>query len=95
MNKRFRWFAVVAIFLFSEPVSATNGYWSHGYGPKSKAIAGACVAMVFEPCVRQKPRLSGSCGDRLEFGAALFAPKRGFVAMITVDHAIGRFPGRL
>ncbi|MCB1868761.1 MAG: outer membrane protein transport protein [Gammaproteobacteria bacterium] len=87
MNKRFRWFVVVAFVLFSASVSATNGYWSHGYGPKSKSIAGACVAMVFGAmCAASNPGSLALVGDRLEFGAALFAPKRGFVAD---DNALG------
>ena len=81
MSRGIRRVAVLAIFLFSEPVSATNGYWSHGYGPQSKAIAGACVAMAFGAmCAASNPGSLAVVGNRLEFGAALFAPKRGFVA---------------
>ncbi len=38
---------VVLVLLVSSPAVATNGYWSQGYGPKSKSMAGACVAMAF------------------------------------------------
>jgi len=38
---------IAAMLLFPTVSSATNGYWAHGYGPKSKSIAGACVAMAF------------------------------------------------
>lgn len=87
MSKGFRGVVVLTILLFSAPVSATNGYWSHGYGPKSKSIAGACVAMAFGAmCAASNPGSLAVVGNRLEFGAALFAPKRGFVAD---DNALG------
>lgn len=60
---------------------ATNGYWAHGYGPKSKSIAGACVAMAFGAmCAASNPASLAVVGNRKEFGAAVFAPERGFTA---------------
>jgi len=60
---------------------ATNGYWAHGYGPKSKSIAGACVAMSFGAmCAASNPASLAIAGNRLELGAALFIPERGFTA---------------
>lgn len=60
---------------------ATNGYWSHGYGPKSKSMAGACVAMAFGAmCAASNPGSLAVAGNRLEFGGSLFAPDRGFTA---------------
>ena len=74
-----------ALFLCSTvaaPVAlATNGYWSHGYGPKSKAMAGACVAMTYGPmCSSTNPATLVRVGDKMEFGLSLFAPDRGFTA---------------
>lgn len=61
--------------------SATNGYWSLGYGPKSKSIAGACVAMAFgSMCAASNPGSLVLVGNRKEYGLALFAPRRGFTA---------------
>lgn len=61
--------------------SATNGYWSHGYGPKSKSIAGACVAMAFGAmCTASNPGSLVIVGNRMEAGFALFTPNRGFNA---------------
>ncbi|MCB1763945.1 MAG: transporter, partial [Gammaproteobacteria bacterium] len=81
MNRGFRTVVVLAALLFSLPVAATNGYWSHGFGPKSKSIAGACVAMAFGGmCAATNPGSLAIVGNRLEFGVALFAPDRGFVA---------------
>ena len=60
---------------------ATNGYFSHGYGPVSKSLAGACVAMTNSAmCSAHNPATLISVGNRWEVGAALFAPKRGFAA---------------
>ena len=81
MSRSLRRVAILAIFLFSAPALATNGYMAHGYGPKSKSIAGACVAMAFGAmCAASNPGSLAVVGNRLEFGAALFAPTRGFKA---------------
>lgn len=81
MIKSYRGVAILAIFLLSMPALATNGYWSHGYGPKSKSIAGACVAMAFGAmCSATNPASLAVVGNRMEFGVALFSPTRGFVA---------------
>ena len=62
-------------------VQATNGYWSHGYGPKSKSIAGACVAMIYGPmCASTNPASMVRVGNQIEFGLSLFSPDRGFTA---------------
>lgn len=70
-----------AIALATLPAHATNGYWAHGYGPKSKSIAGACVAMSFGAmCAASNPGSMPLIGNRFEIGAALFSPNRGFTA---------------
>lgn len=77
---------LLSILLVSSIVSpslsqATNGYWSHGYGPKSKSIAGACVAMAFgSMCAASNPASLVVARNGTELGAALFSPKRGFTA---------------
>jgi len=81
MIKSYRRIVFLLILMFSMPTLATNGYWSHGYGPKSKSIAGACVAMAFGAmCAATNPGSLAVVGNRIEFGAALFAPTRGFEA---------------
>jgi len=73
--------AILASLLFSLSALATNGYWAHGYGPKSKSIAGACVAMSFGAmCAASNPASLAVVGNKMEVGAALFAPTRGFTA---------------
>jgi len=65
----------------TSPVYATNGYWAHGYGAKSKSIAGACVAMAFDAmCANNNPASLAMIGNRLDYGLALFMPHRHFTA---------------
>ncbi len=81
MNKHLRLSAALLLLLFSVSSMATNGYWSHGYGPKSKSMAGACVAMSFGAmCAASNPGSLVVVGNRFEIGAAVFAPSRGFTA---------------
>ena len=72
---------IAVILILSSSVYATNGYWSHGYGVKSKSMAGACVAMVAGPmCSVTNPATLVKVGNSMEYGIALFAPNRGFTA---------------
>lgn len=81
MKKYLSPLAALVLLLFSVSGMATNGYWSHGYGPKSKSMAGACVAMSFGAmCAAANPGSLAVVGNRFEIGAALFAPSRGFTA---------------
>ncbi|MBI2313328.1 MAG: outer membrane protein transport protein [Betaproteobacteria bacterium] len=57
--------------------SATNGYFAHGYGMKSKGMAGAATATAsdaFGGAVN--PAKMVWVGDRIDFGADLFSPRR-------------------
>jgi long-chain fatty acid transport protein len=65
----------------ANPTFATNGYWSHGYGPEAKSLAGACVAMTISAmCAATNPGSLAFVSNRLEWGVSLFAPTRGFTA---------------
>ncbi len=73
--------AAIAAALISAQATASNGYMSHGYGPISKAMAGACVALVENAmCSANNPASLAFLDDRLEVGGALFSPDRGFQA---------------
>jgi long-chain fatty acid transport protein len=81
MKKNIIKVAVLAALGLPALASATNGYWATGYGTKSKSIAGACVAMRFGAmCSAINPGSLVFVGNRMEAGAALFAPSRGFTA---------------
>jgi long-chain fatty acid transport protein len=67
--------------LLSGQALATNGYMTHGFGPISKGMAGACVAMIENAmCAAHNPASLTFLDNRWEIGAALFSPDRGFQA---------------
>lgn len=58
---------------------ATNGYFSHGYGTKSKGMAGAGVALPQDAmAAATNPAGMVWVGDRYDLGAALFSPRREY-----------------
>jgi long-chain fatty acid transport protein len=69
--------AVVAACCAPAFAFATNGYFSHGYGMKAKGMAGAATATAedsFGGAVN--PAKMVFVGDRIDFGADLFSPRR-------------------
>ncbi|MEW6290372.1 MAG: outer membrane protein transport protein [Thermodesulfobacteriota bacterium] len=63
------------------PARATNGYWAHGYGPKSKAMAGAGAALPLDAMdAAQNPAKMVWLGNRMDLGLAAFMPDRSFTA---------------
>ena len=60
---------------------ATNGYSQHGFGTKSKSMAGAGVAMPLEGLsAATNPALMVDVGKRMDIGLALFSPERSYTA---------------
>lgn len=71
--------ASVAAVLAAPAAHATNGYFSHGYGTKSKGLAGAGVAFSQDAmAAATNPAGMVWQGDRLDVGAAAFSPLREF-----------------
>jgi long-chain fatty acid transport protein len=61
------------------PASATNGYFSHGYGTKSKAMAGAGVALPLDALApATNPAAMVLVGPRWDIGVGLFSPDRDY-----------------
>ena len=57
--------------------SATNGYFSHGYGMKAKGMGGAATAMAKDTMGgANNPASMAFVGDRLDVGIDWFSPKR-------------------
>ncbi|WP_455221136.1 OmpP1/FadL family transporter [Kaarinaea lacus] len=57
------------------PVFATNGYFSHGYGTKNKALAGAGVALPQDAMIAAtNPAGMVWVGSRYDLGLAIFSP---------------------
>ncbi len=76
---------------------ATTGYFSHGYGTKSKGLAGAGVALSQDAmAAATNPAGMVNVGDRLDVGLALFSPIREYtVSGATGSPGPGSFPLQL
>jgi long-chain fatty acid transport protein len=72
---------------------ATNGYFAHGWGTKSKAMAGVATALPQDTLVSAtNPAGMAFLGNRLDIGVAFFNPSpRGYEA--NPDFATGPYPG--
>jgi long-chain fatty acid transport protein len=58
--------------------SATNGYFSHGYGAKSQGIAGVGIALPQDAlAAATNPAGTAAVGNRYDFGLTVFVPDRG------------------
>lgn len=70
---------LVSMLALSVPAQATNGYFSNGYNPNSKAMAGSGVAVDNGVLgLAQNPALGTTVGNGAEGCVSLFAPERGF-----------------
>ena len=75
---------LAAALALSIPASvfATNGYFSHGYGTKSKGMAGASGAALPQETMTAFTNPAGivRLGGRADAGLAFFMPERGYTA---------------
>lgn len=72
---------VLSLLLWPLTARATNGYWAHGYGAKSKAMAGAGAALPLDAMdAAQNPAKMVFLGNRTDLGVAAFMPERSFIA---------------
>jgi long-chain fatty acid transport protein len=79
-----------AFLLISGPASATNGYFSHGFGAKSKGMAGAGVAIPQDAMIAAtNPAGIAFVEKRVDFGLEVFNPVRQY----TVDGAPSGYEG--
>jgi len=86
--------AAFAAVLIGMPVisQATNGYFAHGYGTRSKALAGASTALPQDAlAVAANPAGTASVGNRLDIEMELFSPRRHY----TVDGSPTLAPGNI
>jgi len=81
--------AVAATMALPGAAMATNGYFGHGYGVKSKGMAGAGVAMPLDAMdATTNPANMVNVGSRIDAGLTWFSPRRSY----TVDQ-VGPFLG--
>src|SRR5450830_739317 len=78
--------AFAATLLAPLMASATNGYFSHGYGAKSEGMAGVGIALPQDAlAAATNPAGTAAVGSRLDLGVSLFVPNRS--ASITANGA--------
>lgn len=97
MNKTLRRsisMALVACATIPVSALATNGYFAHGWGTKSKAMAGVATALPQDTLVSAtNPAGMGFVGNSLDLGVAFFKPSpRGYEA--NNDFATQPVPGQ-
>ena len=81
--------AIAASMVLPGVAMATNGYFGHGYGVKSKGMAGAGVAMPLDGMdATTNPANMVNVGSRIDAGVTWFSPRRSY----TVDQ-VGPFLG--
>jgi len=81
--------AVAASMAFPGAAMATNGYFGHGYGVKSKGMSGAGVAMPLDAMdATTNPANMVNVGSRIDANLTWFSPRRSY----TVDQ-VGPFLG--
>lgn len=70
--------AISSVFAAST-AQATNGYFAHGYGTKNKALAGGGSALPQDAMIAaSNPAGMVWVGERMDLGAAIFAPLREY-----------------
>lgn len=89
INKRLIACAVTAALTVPMTAMATNGYFAHGYGTKSKGLAGSGVALSQDAmAAATNPAGMVTVGDRMDLGAAIFSPNsRGYTVNDPADEA--------
>ncbi|MGD8783149.1 MAG: outer membrane protein transport protein [Thioalkalispiraceae bacterium] len=87
IEKPLRYGLLITLGLFiSASVSATNGYFGHGYGTKNKGLVGGGVALPQDVMITAtNPAGLAFVDERVELGIALFSPVRNYAA--TADGA--------
>lgn len=69
----------VSVAIAPTAANATNGYFAHGYGTKTKGMAGAGVALPQDAmAAATNPAGMVWVGQRYDLGAALFSPRREY-----------------
>jgi long-chain fatty acid transport protein len=73
------WVAFIMTCSFVATASATNGYFSHGYSVKNKALAGAGTALPLDSLAAStNPAGMAFVGKRVDVGITLFNPNREY-----------------
>ena len=88
--------AFFSAIAFSSATFATNGYLAHGYGIKSKGMAGAGVALPQDALIAAtNPAGIAFVGNRLDFGVSVFSPRRSYEVEGTPSASPALAPGKV
>lgn len=69
--------SLIIPLLITSPVQATNGYFSHGIGIKSKGMGGVSIAQAMDSLSgASNPASMALIGNRMDMGIDLFRPQR-------------------
>ncbi len=82
-SKAAAWLLALGMFAFSGAALATNGYFTHGVGTKSKGMAGTGVGSNADMGTimgASNPALTVFASDDWEAGISIFSPRRSFTA---------------
>lgn len=83
----------IVLLTTSGLVFATNGYFAHGYGARSKAMAGVGAALPQDAITTAvNPAGLVYVGDRIDVELELFSPRRKFTVSGEPTFAPGAFP---
>jgi long-chain fatty acid transport protein len=86
--------AALAAGLLPLSAQATNGYFTHGVGARTQAVAGVSTALPQDAMViASNPAGISALGNRLDLGVSLFRPVRGAVIEGNFAGANGRYDG--
>ncbi len=83
---------LVSMLLLSNAALATNGYFTHGVGAKSKGMAGTGVgssANMGAMMSATNPALAMFAGDGWEAGLSIFSPRRSYSASASLANGQG------
>jgi len=84
---------IIAALCFVTTASATNGYFSHGYSSKNKALAGAGTALPLDSLAAStNPAGMVFMGNRIDIGVSFFNPNREYKVSGTPSGAPFSFP---
>jgi len=86
-------FVVIIMLSFVATASATNGYFSHGYSTKNKALGGTGTALPLDSLAAStNPAGMVFMVDRIDLGVSFFNPNREYTVSGTPSGAPGSFP---
>ncbi len=91
-RKAAAWLLAMGMFVFSGTALATNGYFTHGVGTDSKAMAGTGIGSsenLGAIGAASNPALSVFSDDKWQVGFAIFSPDRSYTTSSSLANGNG------